>query len=128
MNDKSRQLNRPDELNRSYDSPEIRYQRDRTLQLLNIQPGMKILDVGCGTGFLSYEMAMKTTDRGQIQSVDHEQEMVEHTRERCRFLTNVSAQTADACDLPFDDHSFDLVTCKYKKNNRYHPCISRQKT
>ena len=50
-------LNSPEALNRSYIAPEIVRQRQRTIEALDIKSGEKILDIGCGTGFLTCEMA-----------------------------------------------------------------------
>ena len=46
------------EIELSYNTPDIANQRLRTLQALAINAGEHVLDAGCGTGFLTKELAM----------------------------------------------------------------------
>jgi len=81
-------------------------QRRRAVELLNLQPGERVLIDGCGTGAdLGY------LPRGlEITATDLTPAMVERTKARAWSLQlPVTARTADAQDLPFDDESFDVV-------------------
>ena len=77
-----------------------------------LAPGMKILDVGCGTGFLSVQLAQAVWP-GAVYGIDIEQQEIDRAQsiasgfERC----NVEFQVADALALPFEDDYFDLVYC-----------------
>lgn len=64
--------------------------------------GLKILDVGCGTG-LNLQYLEKY---GHAQGVDMSPEALEFCRQR--GVTNVTLHEAD--ELPFESESFDLVT------------------
>ena len=92
-------------------SPDIANQRMETLKNLNILQQEKILDIGCGTGFLSFELALLTGQQGSVVAMDLQQAMVEAAAERCASLPQVSTQQGRVEELPFADESFDVVTC-----------------
>ena len=103
--------NTPALLNQSYGAPEIIKQRRVTLEALGVQSGENILDVGCGSGFLTFELANLVGTDGSVQGVDKSEAMIEATLERCAGLDHVSARDADVQSLPFEDNQFDAVTC-----------------
>ena len=65
----------------------------------------RILDVGCGTGSLTFELA-KHPGLKEIQAIDFSPVFVEAAKRR-NTDTRVTIQQADATDLPFADGSFD---------------------
>lgn len=65
----------------------------------------KILDVGCGTGSLTFALAESDAAK-QITAIDFSPVFVQATASR-NTDPRVSVLQADACDLPFDDGSFD---------------------
>lgn len=70
-----------------------------------LPPDARVLDVGCGKGFMLYDFKQLMPDL-QITGVDVSQYALDHSKEEVRpFL-----QKANAKELPFDDKSFDLVT------------------
>ncbi len=103
--------NTPKSLNASYAAAEMINQRRVTIEALKIKPGDKALDIGCGTGFLTLEVARKTGGTGQVCAIDIEQPMVDATLERCAEFDHVSAAIGDVSKLDFSDNTFDLVTC-----------------
>ena len=44
-----------------------------------IKPGVKILDIGSGTGILSVCFAKLLKDQGTVYAVDHMQEVIEYS-------------------------------------------------
>ena len=66
--------------------------------------GMRVLDVGCGKGFLLYELTQVVPGL-EVAGIDISQYGIEHAKEEVRPHLKV----ADARDLPFDDDSFDFV-------------------
>jgi len=63
-------------------------------------PPARVLDVACGTGFLTREL------RGEVTALDQSAAMLQEARERvpdARFVQ------AEALSLPFDDGAFDRV-------------------
>jgi SAM-dependent methyltransferase len=68
----------------------------------------RILEVGCGTGEITQELARRT--KARITAVDVDDSMVEHVRERVPSAEMVSA---DAACLEFPDGSFDAAVCHF---------------
>ena len=72
--------------------------------------GFRLLDVGCGGGFLSARLA-EAVAPGELVGIDVEPSQVDMAKEEAaqRGLSNVKFQVADAQELPFADGSFDVV-------------------
>ena len=106
-----KQSTEAEELEKSYQLPEIVRQRQHTLNRLSVKRGEQILDVGCGVGFLSYEIALQTGDSGRVSGIDQNSEMIRHANKRCESLRNTEFSEANAYDLPFPEESFDAACC-----------------
>ena len=106
-----KQSTEAEELEKSYQLPEIVRQRQHTLNKLSVKRGEQILDVGCGVGFLSYEIALQTGDSGRVSGIDQNSEMIRHANNRCESLLNTEFSVANAEDLPFPEESFDAACC-----------------
>jgi len=106
-----KQSTEAEELEKSYQLPEIVRQRQHTLNRLSVKRGEQILDVGCGVGFLSYEIALQTGDSGRVSGIDQNSEMIRHANKRCENLRNTEFSEANANELPFPEESFDAACC-----------------
>lgn len=69
-------------------------------------PGETLLDVGCGTGYFTRQFANDAIVRS-VTGVDADFNMIRFASEQSNQDINFMA--ADACKLPFEDKSFDLV-------------------
>ena len=80
--------------------------------LSHLEPGMRLLDLGCGPGTISVGLADAVVP-GQLIGVDMEPTQVEMANAAARAggHGNASFQAGDATDLRFDDASFDVVHC-----------------
>jgi ubiquinone/menaquinone biosynthesis C-methylase UbiE len=67
--------------------------------------GEKLLDVGCGTGSLTFELAGRAEPK-EIHAIDYASTFVEAARKR-NTDARVKIEQADATALPFGDGSFD---------------------
>jgi len=71
-----------------------------------LKPTTKILDVGCGAGFLSNELAKLNLD---ITGVDLSEDSLRVAMKFDQTKT-VKYKTADAYHLPFPENTFDVLT------------------
>jgi arsenite methyltransferase len=99
------------DIERSYQTPEIIKQRSRTLDALALQAGEQVLDAGCGTGLLLEQMALSVGDNGHAFGVDFSPDMLEVANRRCQGLNNVELQQGSVESLDFNSDSFDVVSC-----------------
>jgi ubiquinone/menaquinone biosynthesis C-methylase UbiE len=67
--------------------------------------GGQVLDVGCGTGNLSFALA-RQPGIGSVRAIDVSPVYVEHAR-RMNGDARVEFQVGDACAIPFTDDAFD---------------------
>jgi len=81
------------------------------VELVQPQPDWVALDVATGAGHTAFAFAPHVA---RVIATDLTAEMLAKTAELAakRGLTNVETRPADAEALPFDDASFDLVTCR----------------
>lgn len=75
------------------------------INFAGVEKGEKVLDVGCGTGSMTFELA-EHADLGQIAAIDFSPVFVAAAQQRNTY-SHVTITQADACALPFDDASFD---------------------
>ncbi len=78
---------------------------------LQFQPGEKILDVGVGTG-LSLPLYPQDC---HVTGIDLSSSMLKQARKKVNKmgLTNVTLMEMDACNLKFDDDTFDYVVATH---------------
>lgn len=96
-------------IEKMYVTPDVTLQRARFVQLLAPKPGERILDVGMGPGFLTYDLAPIVGERGLVAGVDSSPVMVELATKRCEGRGPCEFRLGDATALPFADASFDAV-------------------
>src|SRR5262245_52616743 len=85
---------------------------DWGLEHVRIEKWYTILDVGCGGGRTIQKMAA-LAPRGKVFGVDYSTGSVETTRNTNAALIRgglVEVRQASVSQLPFSDHTFDLVT------------------
>lgn len=81
-------------------------------EYLGARPGTRILDVGCGSGFLTRLLA-RALEGVQIVGLDADEELIAQARrelQREDLDDRVEVVCGDAYQLPFADESFDMVT------------------
>ena len=87
---------------------------DALAEYYNLQRGDRILDVGCGKGFLLYELTQSVPGI-EVEGADISEYAIENSKEEIRPRLRI----ADASALPYDDESFDLVISLNTLHNLY---------
>lgn len=84
--------------------------REEAIEWMDFKPDNRILDLGCGTGAMTLQIAAKLNRSGHIEGIDASGKMIQVARkhlnkttlaDRCHF------QQALAEKLPFGEESFD---------------------
>ena len=95
------------------DSPVRRWFNDpvKILKASGVQPGLHVLEVGCGTGFFTIPAAEMLGDRGIVHAFDIHPLAVEQTAEKIKDagLGNVKLTKTDALDTELPDEVYDLI-------------------
>jgi ubiquinone/menaquinone biosynthesis C-methylase UbiE len=79
-----------------------------------IKPGDRILDVGCGKGFLLYEFT-QAVPGVEVVGLDISEYAIENAKEEVKPLI----QHGNAISLPFEDNSFDFIISITTLHNLY---------
>jgi SAM-dependent methyltransferase len=77
------------------------------LQWLNVPPGSRWLDVGCGTGVLS-QTILDMVAPSQIKGIDRSEGYIAFAQNRIRD-SRVTFQAGNAQSLPVDNNSYDVA-------------------
>jgi ubiquinone/menaquinone biosynthesis C-methylase UbiE len=84
--------------------------RQTALELVSIEPGMNILDVGCGTGSLSVGAKQNLGNNGRVVGIDPSSIMIDLARQKAEKAgVEVDFQVGVIENLEFNDDQFDLV-------------------
>ncbi len=86
----------------------------RLLEPAALAPGQRVVDLGCGPGFLSLALGDLVGPTGAVHGVDINARFVVDARERARQrnVDHVSFEHIDGPSLPFADGSIDRVIAK----------------
>ncbi|HTZ86386.1 MAG TPA: ubiquinone/menaquinone biosynthesis methyltransferase [Solirubrobacteraceae bacterium] len=92
--------------------------RERAADRVELVPGERVLDVGCGTGDLTLEIAGRVPGT-ELIGCDFSEPMLGRAREKSarRGTRSVRFEHADALRLPYADASFDAVTTGFALRN-----------
>lgn len=80
---------------------------EQFLDFAGAADGENVLDVGCGTGSLSFTLAARAPN-STITGIDFSQAYVDFAK-RNNTQTRMSFETGDACAMPYADKTFDRV-------------------
>jgi SAM-dependent methyltransferase len=78
---------------------------EKLIKIYNLKPGSKVLDIGCGKGYLIYEMKLLIPDLN-VNGIDFSDYGLENVKKEIKpFVFKHNAEH----NLPFKDKNFDLV-------------------
>ena len=88
--------------------------RKVTVELAQVQPGDKVLEVGCGTGTLTLAAHARAGQSGVVHGIDAAPEMIAVARRKAaRAGVPVNFQVGQMACIPFQDDEFDVVLCSF---------------
>jgi ubiquinone/menaquinone biosynthesis C-methylase UbiE len=86
---------------------------EKTLRLMNLRPGERVLDLGCGSGRATRLLARLVGDGpqgfGQVVGVDISDEMVRQARAASKDFENIMFVVGSAAQIPWEENFFDKV-------------------
>src|SRR5690349_8917624 len=78
--------------------------------LVELQPGESVLDVGCGTGTLALVAKKRVGEIGRVCGIDPSPSLLSGARHKAkRSGLSIDFQPGGIEQIPFPDHSFDVV-------------------
>jgi arsenite methyltransferase len=94
-------------LEEAYQGADIVRRRRAGFDALGAQPGDDVLDIGCGNGLLSLELARAVGEQGSVTAIDISRDMLDAARERCAHSARVRFLEAGAANIPVADGAAD---------------------
>lgn len=89
--------------------------RNRTNKEIFVKPGQKVLDLCCGTGDWTIQLA--ENQEAEITGLDFSENMLKVAAGKTAQFNNITLTQGDATDLPYDDNTFDIVTIGFGLRN-----------
>lgn len=87
--------------------------KSRLIERANIQPGQRVLDLGCGTGTLAV-MIKQSAPEAQVTGLDGDEQVLTIARTKAeRANLNIQLDHGLAYELPYPDHSFDVAVSSF---------------
>jgi ubiquinone/menaquinone biosynthesis C-methylase UbiE len=108
----------------TYDERRYHYFRimERALiATMPFSPSATFLDLGCGTGWAVRYMAARYRGRGRFISIDISDGMIERAKDHSQGMEHVEFYQANAEDLPFGNHSIDIIISTNSFHHYLHP-------
>ena len=87
---------------------------NKIIKRSGIKQGMKILDLGCGSGAFTPLLARATGEQGKVYAIDIQPGMLQQLERKLakaenQDIKNVEIKQVSAYGLPFEDGSIDLA-------------------
>lgn len=86
---------------------------EQTLRQMDLRPGERVLDLGCGAGWATRILARMVGDgpqgHGQVVGVDISDEMIRRARAGSKDFDNIMFVWGSAHQIPWEENYFDKV-------------------
>jgi ubiquinone/menaquinone biosynthesis C-methylase UbiE len=86
---------------------------EKTMRRMELRPGERILDLGCGSGWATRLLARVVGEGpqgfGQVVGIDISDEMIRQARAASKEFENVMFVVGSAAQIPWEENFFDKV-------------------
>lgn len=84
------------------------------LSVIGVKPKMKVLDLGCGSGYLTFPIA-KRNENAFVIGLDIVTDTLKQNSLKAQemAINNIEFISYNGIDFPFEDNFFDLVVTRY---------------
>ena len=91
----------------------LQSQGDEIIEALELKPQDNVIDIAAGTGEPGLTMA-SIVNQGSVTGVDLSEKMLLIAEQKASHMgiLNYSTSVADVCDLPYEDSTFDALSCR----------------
>lgn len=93
----------------------------RVISMSQIKQGMKVLDVGCGTGIMEKELALAVGDKGLVKAIDISTGMLNVAKEKFSAYKNIVFEEQNIEFITEEKESYDAVICNNVFPHFVHP-------
>ena len=83
--------------------------RSTVLSALSLRTGERVLEVGCGGGYYTYEVARFVGPTGRVCAIDISPDQIAAAQARCAEFAWVECRGADIAAPPYGNAEFDVV-------------------
>ncbi len=97
-------------LEKIYLTKDVAAQRSETIRQLNLCSGERVLDIGCGPGYLCESMGELVGHHGAVVGIDISTDLIALCNRR-KPLAWLSYAIGNATEIDQADESFDVVVC-----------------
>jgi arsenite methyltransferase len=94
----------------AYRTPDMVRQREATLQRLRLKPGERVIDIGCGPGFLCESMAVAVGPTGRVVGIDISEDLIKFAAAQ-KTHDAIEYRVGDATRLPAEAAQFEVAVC-----------------
>jgi ubiquinone/menaquinone biosynthesis C-methylase UbiE len=99
----------------------LRADQSKVISLLNIQPNVHLLDIGCGTGWAVGQAANLVDGKGLFYGVDLSPKMIEKAKSNFSSKDNFRFLQANSESIPLEDNFFDIIISTNSFHHYLHP-------
>lgn len=89
--------------------PQVTRVRAQAAERMNLSPGMRAIDVGCGIGGATFGLTSLTGPSGLAVGIDISAALINVAVERASQHAGIQFRTSDACAIPYPDGFFDAA-------------------
>jgi ubiquinone/menaquinone biosynthesis C-methylase UbiE len=86
---------------------------EKTIRVMNLRPGERVLDLGCGSGWATRLLARLVADGpegfGQVVGIDIADEMIRQARAASKDFENILYVWGSAQQIPWEENFFDKL-------------------